>query len=162
MKENTMLENLTKEKQIEIAVRLYDNNTYGTTYGKGLYRNAIYNGVVDARSPIAKYLVDLFNYEDWCNRARTNEQMTVLAQIHYDKDKLYSWIQHYEAMSKNKRLVGGYMSLDINSLGMEILICDEQADFAGAWKIAAKPCKAAKLNTSSPQILGTNADLDNW
>ena len=35
--------------QIEIAVRLYDNNTYGSTYGRGLYRKAIYNGTIDAK-----------------------------------------------------------------------------------------------------------------
>lgn len=42
-----MLDQTTK--QTEIAVRLYDNNTYGTTYGKGMYRKAIYNGTIDAK-----------------------------------------------------------------------------------------------------------------
>ena len=162
MKENKMLENITKEKQIEIAVRLFDNSSYGTTYGKGLFRSAVFNGTIEAKSPAAKYLVDLYSFDDWCNRARTDEQMMILKDIEHATDKLYSWIQHWDSAAKTKRLVGGYMSLDIDSLGMEILICDEQTDFAGAWKIAAKPCKAAKINSSSPQILGTNANLDSW
>ncbi len=45
-----MLDNPTNEKQVEIAVRLFDNNTYGTTYGKGLYRRAVFNGTIDAMS----------------------------------------------------------------------------------------------------------------
>ena len=76
-----MLDNPTKEKQVEIAVRLFDNNTYGTTYGKGLYRRAVFNGTIDARSPTAKYLVDCYNYEDWCNIASTDQQITVLQVI---------------------------------------------------------------------------------
>ena len=31
----------------EIAVRLYNNPKFGTTYGKGQYHNAIMNGTVD-------------------------------------------------------------------------------------------------------------------
>ena len=157
-----MLDNLTKEKQIEIAVRLFDNNTYGTTYGKGLYRRAEFNGTIEAKTPAAKYLVDLYNYEDWCNRAKTNLQMTVLRDIEYEKNKLYSLLQHYDPLTKSKRLAEGFMSMDINSLAMAIVICDECADFVGTWKIEAKPFKQAKINNSSPQILGTNADLSSW
>ena len=157
-----MLENLTKEKQIEIAVRLFHNNTYGTTYGKGLFRTASFNGTIEVKSPVAKYLVDLYIFEDWRNRAKTDDQMTVLDDTLQETDKLYSWIQHWDSASKAKRLVGGYLTMDINSLDMEILICDAETDFAGAWKITAKPCKATKINNSSPQILGTNANLDNW
>ena len=59
--------------QIEIAVRLYDNNTYGSTYGRGLYRKAIYNGTIDAKHSSAKYLVDFYTYEDWANQAKTDQ-----------------------------------------------------------------------------------------
>jgi hypothetical protein len=37
-----MLNNQTT--QAPVAIRLYENKAYGTTYGKGLYRKAIYNG----------------------------------------------------------------------------------------------------------------------
>ena len=157
-----MLDNPTTEKQVEIAVRLFDNNTYGTTYGKGLYRRAVFNGTIDARSPTAKYLVDCYNYEDWCNIASTDQQITVLQVIPDDSRKLFSWIKHYDTVTRAKRLVGGCMQFDLDSLDMNIMICDETAGVADHWRIEGKPCKTAMKSQKSPQILGTNGDLTNW
>ena len=157
-----MLEITTKEKQIEIAVRLFDNNTCGTTYGKGLYRRAVFNGTIDAKSPIAKYLVDCYNYEDWCNIATTDQQITVLEVIPPDSRKLFSWIKHYDSTSRTKRLVSGCMTIDVDSLDMDILICDPAMGIEDRWSISARPCKTRGKNQNSPQILGTNGDLSNW
>ncbi|NDE54117.1 MAG: hypothetical protein EB069_05915, partial [Actinobacteria bacterium] len=52
-----------------VAVRLYENTTYGTTYGRGLYRRALYNGTVDLKQSGIKYLLDLYTGEDWANQA---------------------------------------------------------------------------------------------
>ena len=38
-----------------IAVRLYESKVYGTTYGRGLYRHAFYNGTVDLKQSAVKY-----------------------------------------------------------------------------------------------------------
>ena len=157
-----MLDNPTKEKQVEIAVRLFDNNTYGTTYGKGLYRRAVFNGTIDARSPTAKYLVDCYNYEDWCNIASTDQQITVLQVIPDNSRKLFSWIKHYDSISRTKRLVSGCMTIDVDSLDMDILICDPAMGIEDRWSISARPCKTRGKNQNSPQILGTNTDLSNW
>lgn len=157
-----MLEITTKENQIEIAVRLYENKSYGTTFGKGMYRRALFNGTIDARTPAAKYLVDCFNYEDWSNQATTDEQMAVLEAVPADSKKIYSWIKHYDTVNRAKRLVGGYMQLDMDSLNMSILICDEATNVADQWQIEGKPCKSAARNQNSPQILGTNGDLSHW
>ena len=157
-----MLEITTKDNSIEIAVRLYENNAYGTTFGKGMYRRALFNGTIDARTPSAKYLVDCFNYADWCNLASTDEQMAVLAAVEADDKKLYSWIKHYDTVTRAKRLVGGCMQFDLDSLDMNIMICDETAGVADHWQIEGKPCKTAMKSQKSPQILGTNADLTNW
>ena len=153
-----MLENLTKEKQIEIAVRLYENNAYGTTFGKGMYRRALFNGTIDSRSPSVKYLVDCFRYADWSNQATTDEQMAVLAAVEADDQKLYSWITHYDTETRAKRLVPGCMQFDIDSLQMSIMICDQNTGVADHWRIDGKPCKAALKSKKSPQILGTNTD----
>jgi hypothetical protein len=157
-----MLENTTKENSIEIAVRLYENNAYGTTFGKGMYRRALFNGTIDARTPAAKYLVDCFNYADWSNQATTDEHMAVLAAVEADDKKLYSWIKHYDTVTRAKRLVGGCMQFDLDSLDMNIMICDETAGVADHWQIEGKPCKTAVRSQNSPQILGTNGDLSNW
>ena len=42
----------------EITARLWENKMYGTTYAKGQYRKAIYNGTLEIIDPYAKYLVD--------------------------------------------------------------------------------------------------------
>ena len=157
-----MLEITTKDNSIEIAVRLYENNAYGTTFGKGMYRRALFNGTIDAKSPTAKYLVDCFNYADWSNQATTDEQMAVLAAVEADDKKLYSWIKHYDTVTRAKRLVGGCMQFDLDSLDMNIMICDETAGVADHWRIDGKPCKTATKSQKSPQILGTNGDLTNW
>ena len=81
--------------QMPIAVRLYDNQTYGTTYGKGLYRKAIFNGTIDNQDRSITYLVDFYNYQDWVNQAKNDQQMHIVANIKPTADTLYSWVKHY-------------------------------------------------------------------
>ncbi len=71
---------LNNENTTPIAVRLFDNEKFGTTHGKGLYRKAIYNGTIET-SGQNKYLVDLYSYEEWANMAKTDEQMEILANV---------------------------------------------------------------------------------
>ncbi len=96
---------IQETEQVIIAVRLYDNKTYGTTYGKGKYRRAIYNGTIEAKAAQATYLVDFYNFEDWANSAKTDAQMELLANVEPDSDTLYSWIKHYDRSSQEKVLV---------------------------------------------------------
>ena len=146
----------------EIAVRLYDNNTYGTTYGKGLYRKAIYNGTIDAKAEGAKYLVDLFSYDEWANMAKTDEQMEILANIEAQSDSLYSWVKHYDPITKDKIAVPGMCRLDTESLELTILICDESRGLTDTWELKAKPCKQGSTGGKAPQLLATNSELAAW
>ena len=41
----------------QVTIRLWENKKFGTTYGKGLYRRAIYNGTAEVLSPYTKYLL---------------------------------------------------------------------------------------------------------
>ncbi len=148
--------------QTEIAVRLYDNNKYGTTHGKGLYRKAVYNGTIDAKAEGAKYIVDMYSYEEWANMAKTDEQMEILANVEAQSDALYSWVKHYDPSTKNKTTVPGMCKLDLENLDMTVLICDEEHGVTDTWKLGAKPCKQARLGIKTPQILATNSDLGNW
>ena len=88
--------------QTELAVRLYENSTYGTTYGKGLFRRALFNGSIDLKSPTVKYVIDLFNYDDWCNIAKTDLQIQVINGIPSASDTLYSWVNRYDRETKQK------------------------------------------------------------
>ena len=153
--------NQTTQK-IEIAARLYDNNTYGTTYGKGMYRKAIYNGTIDAKHLNIKYIVDLYSYDDWANMAKTDEQMEILHSIDADTDTLYSWIKHYDPATRNKTLVTGMCQINLDTMKMVVLILDNTHGVADTWNITARQCKQTSSTVKSPQLLATNSDLTEW
>jgi arabinogalactan endo-1,4-beta-galactosidase len=153
---------MLNKTQSEIAVRLYDNNAYGTTYGKGLYRKAIYNGTIDAKAEGAKYLVDLYSYDEWANMAKTDVQMAILANVKVNSDALYSWVKLYDPNTKDKITVPGMCRLNTESLNMMVMICDEEHGVTDTWELKAKPCKQSRVGINTPQLLATNADLSSW
>ena len=149
--------------QIEIAVRLYDNNTYGSTYGRGLYRKAIYNGTIDAKHSNAKYLVDFYPHEDWANQAKTDEHMAIVANVTAETDTLFSWVKHYDSSTRVKTPVTGMCRINMGTLAITVGIMDEQRGIEDVWNLTAHPCKKATRETArSPQLLATNADLQQW
>jgi hypothetical protein len=153
---------MLNSNQTEIAVRLYENQTYGTTYGKGLFRKALFNGSIDIKTPCTKYVIDLFNYDDWCNIAKTSEQMVIICDVPQQDDTLFSWINRYDRSTKQKTLVSGFCSFDCDSKGMRIMILDPVAQIEDVWQISAKPCHSNTNGLRSPQLLATNADLTAW
>ena len=152
-----MLKN--QSNQAPIAVRLYENKAYGTTYGKGLYRKALYNGTVEAIEATETYLVDFYNYEDWSNMARTDGEMEILANVTPTSNALYSWVKHYDRETRDKQTVPGFCELDTINLGVNLLICDEAHGIVETWRLNARPCKQTRTGIKSPQLLATNADL---
>ena len=152
----------TTTNQPEIAVRLYDNNTYGTTYGRGLYRKAIYNGTIDAKHSNAKYLVDFYNYEDWANQAKTDEQMEILASFSPDADTLFSWVAYYDGATKSKTPVTGVCLLNAGTMDVRVVIMDSQHGVEDSWNLTARSCRLAEHGKRSPQLLATNGDLQGW
>ena len=153
---------MLNSNQTEIAVRLYENQTYGTTYGKGFFRKALFNGSIDIKTPCTKYVIDLFNYDDWCNIAKTSEQMVIIHDIPQQDDTLFSWINRYDRTTKQKTLVSGFCSFDCGSKDMRIMILDPVAQIEDVWQISAKPCQSNTNGLRSPQLLATNADLTAW
>ena len=148
--------------QQEIAVRLYDNKFYGTTYGKGLYRKAIYNGSIDMKNPSRKYVIDLFQYNDWSIQASTNEQLKITETVSKIPDTIYSWIFLYDPTTKTKTPVYGCCVLDLNSNKMEILINSNEKENSIFWELEARPCKPTNDGRKVPQLLATNTDLTTW
>jgi hypothetical protein len=146
----------------EIAVRFYDNKLFGTTYGKGLYRKAIYNGSIDIKNPSAKYVIDMYNYNDWALQAKSEVQAEVLSSITRTSDKVYSWLHRYNAATKEKTLVPGCCILDINTNEVQIVMTDEIADISNVWQLEARPCKPTNDGRKVPQLLATNSDLTVW
>lgn len=149
-------------KQNEIAVRFYDNKLYGTTYGKGMYRKAIYNGSIDIKNPSAKYVIDMYSYNDWALQAKSEIQETVLSSISRTSEKVYSWLYRYNPLTKEKTLIPGCCMLDLNTNEVEIVVQDDTADIATLWQLEARPCKPTNDGRKVPQLLATNADLTVW
>lgn len=145
--------------QMPVALRLYENNAYGTTYGKGLYRRALYNGTIELIDAKLTYLVDFYGHEDWANLARTDEDMEILHEFTAEPNALYSWVQHYDRLSKQKARTTGFCKLDTVSLEVALLLYDERNGVSHHWRLSAKPCKQHRVNVNSPQLLATNADL---
>ena len=146
----------------EIAVRFYDNKMYGTTYGKGMYRKAIYNGSIDIKNPTVKYVIDMYSYNDWALQAKTEVQELVLSSINRTSDKLYSWLYRYNSLTKLKTLVPGCCILDLNTNEVQIAVEDDMLDIATLWQLEARPCKPTNDGKKVPQLLATNADLSAW
>lgn len=152
----------TTTTQTEIAVRLYDNNTYGTTYGKGKFRKAIYNGTIDAKHQNIKYLIDLYSHEDWANLAKTDSQMEILNNFEAKIDTLYSWVKFYDSLTQEKKIVTGLCQINLDSMKMQILIIDDLHGITDSWNLTARPCKQSTSGLKTPQLLATNGDLGNW
>ena len=153
---------LTNDGKIEMALRLYENATYGTTYGKGMYRRALYNGSVDLKNPNIKYVVDLYNFDDWSNQARTDMQMEIIEAVRQSSNMVYSWINRYDSATKQKTLVTGVCTLDLKTMDSMVLIGDDEMGAVETWHASAKPCKQARTGVRAPKFLATNADLQTW
>ena len=153
---------LDTKTETEIAVRLYDNKFYGTTYGKGLYRKALYNGSIDLQTPLVKYVIDLFIYDDWANQAKADDQMNSVRQAPREKDWLYSWIHRYDKDTKAKTLVSGCCVMDCNNNNVVVQILDADYGVDETLQVVAKPCRQAVNGKKAATLLATNADLSVW
>ena len=152
----------------EIAVRIYDNAKYGTTYGKGLRHSAVFNAAADVKAPNAKYLLDFYQFDRWEHTAKSDNDMETLAIVREIvrpaalTDTLASWVVRYDSATKTKTNVLGYATLDLNTNAVDLLVLDEALDLQQRWKLNAKRCKAGR-GTNSPTLLATNAeDLALW
>lgn len=150
--------------QNEIAVRFYTNNKFGTTYGKGQYRKAVFNATADMRSPKAKYLLDLFSFNDWENMAKTDADMEALALASdligaaSKEDVLATWVKRMDSDGTKSR-VEGFGVLNMGTGQLSLLINDEAMGIEHVWQLDAKPCRQNAANLKSPQLLATNAEL---
>ncbi len=147
----------------EIAVRLFENPKYGTTYGPAQYRHAIFNATADIKNPSVKYLLDFYEYGKWEHSAQTNQQIAILNDVteFADKHTLASWIVRYNPATKEKTPVFGYAAYDIKSSKLLMAIVDEQQGIEDTWQLEAKPCRTV-VGKKVANLLATNSELANW
>ena len=151
-------------KAREIAVRGFMNEKFGSTYGKGLFHRAIFNGSVEIRNPYTKYLIDLFEYGRWENSARTDQQMIWVNKMRSANvdcsDSVVSWIQHYDPLSKAKQTVDGVCVYLSETQELHISINDHERNVVDAWTLGVKSC--AKSGANKPVFIATNVDLNSF
>ncbi len=149
----------------EIAVRGFINEKFNTTFGKGLFRRAVYNGSVELRNPNTKYLVDFYRYVEWENLAKTDDQMAIVrklakSNINQDDEVLMSWVVHYDSLSKTKTAIDGFAILSPSSSELYIAIKDLNHGVNEEWTLTVQSCKTMGVN--KPVFIATNVDLGTW
>ncbi|WP_133176129.1 hypothetical protein [Limnohabitans sp. Rim28] len=151
-----------QEQKQGIAVRLYDNDKYGTTYGKGIWHRALFNGSMDVDGASAAYLTDFLNVNDWGELIKTPLQVEIVNNILNDeqpptKHQVFSWLQRYNRSTKMKGYVDGFVRYDMSNGEMLVYIKDDIDGYEETWRLNARPCR--KGTTNSPSILATNKEL---
>ena len=146
----------------EIAVRLFENKKLGTTYGRGLYRTAVFNASAEIKDPHVKYLLDFYQYDRWQHTATTDNQITVLNQINEScsADDLTSWITRYNSATKEKTLVDGVAIFDSKTNTLRVVVSDPVSGVEDSWVLPVKVCSVTRSN--SPSLIATNTELANW
>ncbi len=146
----------------EIAVRGFINEKFNTTFGKGLFRLAVLNGSVELHDPNQKYLVDYFSYLEWETQAKTDEQLKVINELTSvnlgkETDWLFSWLIHYDPLTKSKQRVNGYSIYSPNTRELFIKIDDPNNQTQDEWTLDVHSCKSTGAN--KPVFVAANVDL---
>jgi hypothetical protein len=145
-----------------IAVRGFINDKLDTTSSRTLFRKALFNGSVELRDPNQKYLVDYFTYPQWELLARSDRQLEVAKELRaqgFDKepDYLFSWMLHYDPLTKTKTRVDGYSIYSSNTKELYIKINDAINQTTDDWELNVCYCKAVGKN--KPVFIASNCEL---
>ena len=148
--------------QKEIAVRLYQNAKYGTTYAKGVRHRALFNASADIKTPKVKYLLDFYTYEHWEFLAK-QEQLDIVNQVRNEvnSDTLISWVVRYDLATKSKTPIYGFSTLDMKTNELILCVVDSGAAIEESWKLTAKPCRTVN-GKNVAELLATNSELASW
>ena len=142
----------------EITIRLWENKKFGTTYGKGLYRRAIYNGTAEVLSPYAKYLVDFEQIESWFHLAKSPVHIDMLKQLadqpENEDGQLLSWIYRYD--NGIKIPVKGFAQLDLVHSLITLQIDDADVGIQETWTLPLRGCIARIPGKPTPALIATN------
>ena len=146
----------------EIAVRLFENKKLGNTYGRGLYRSAVFNASAEIKDPHVKYLLDFYQYDRWQHTANTDKQIVILNQINdsCSADDLTSWVTRYNPATKEKTLVDGVAIFDSKANTLKVVVIDPDSGVEDLWVLPVKVCSVSRSN--SPSLIATNTELANW
>jgi len=146
----------------EIAVRLFENKRLGTTYGKGLYRSAVFNASVEIRDPHVKYLLDFYQFDRWQHTAASDQQIAMLEQVteHCSSADLTSWVIRYNPATKEKTPVQGIAILADQTQMLRVIVIDPDSAIEDSWVLPVRACSVTRNN--APSLIATNTELTSW
>ena len=163
---STQITDKINQSSLCIAVRLYENQKFGKSFGPAKFHNAIFNATADVLDPSQKYLLDFIQFDGWAKTARSIEQMEVRneaarnikdASIDFEQ-VLASWIKRYDHAGQ-KIIVEGFSTLDLVTNQLDIVILDQCVGIEQGWRLEVRPCRIV-YGKKSPQLLATNYDLN--
>ena len=145
-----------------VAIRLFENEVYGTTYGPGRRRNALFNATAEINEPYAKYLLDFEDGRSWIHHARTDAQLAIarklIDQAERDEGVLWSWVKWYDKATGDKEYVDGFALYDSEGEEIAFHLRDEKRGIVEEWMLPARRCQGT-AGRNSPAFLATNHDL---
>ncbi len=145
-----------------IAVRLWNNQMLGTTYGKGLRRQAYFNGTIQITIPPVKYLIDLEPIPSWFHHAKSPIHLKMLKDFNIqpvnDPNVLMSWIVRYEGGVKTP--VDGLCHFELSDNKIFIRIKDQASRIEEEWQLVAKACLNRTPGKPTPNLIATNYELE--
>jgi hypothetical protein len=146
-----------------IAIRLFENRVFGTTYGPGLRRSAVFNATAEVSEPYAKYLLDFESGPAWINHSSSEAQLKIARNFVEEVDQrgedvLWSWVKWYDKGSGHKELVEGFAWYDLGSEEIVLHLNDAARGVTEQWILPARRCQAV-AGRNSPAFLATNHDL---
>lgn len=145
-----------------IAIRLFENKKFGSTFGPGLRRQAVFNATAEINDPYAKYLLDFESAQAWVHHAKTDAQVTLvnecMDQIKEDKEMLWSWVKWYDKSTGDKEYVDGFAIFDQSTERVMLSIGDPKRGLEWDWALPVRSC-TARAGKNSPAFLATNYDL---
>lgn len=117
---------------------------------------------MELHNPNQKYLVDYFSYLEWEAQAKSDKQIAATNQltnsgIAQEEDMLFSWLVHYDPLTKSKERTEGYSVYSPNTRELFIKIDDPVNQTQDEWTLNVHNCKAT--GTNKPVFIATNVDL---
>jgi hypothetical protein len=151
------------------ALRLYENAKYGSTRGKGLRHQALYNGTIDLQCPRLKYLVDVTTYDHWEASAHSDDSMQIVRLGHdlltakqrdpFDprtrRTIMASWIKRLDTPLLKPRVEGLFL-LDANTGDCWLAITDPQHHLAFIEDLRIRNCEKVR---NGPDLFASNYEL---
>lgn len=144
-----------------VSIRGFINSKFGSTYGKGVFRRALYTGSIELQNPIQKYYLDFYEYADWVKTAKELYQLDIVNNLASTNlptapNLVMSWVIRLDPAPKT--FVEGFCAYLQDSAELHLEINDPTKSINHDWDLPVRHCKNA--GDKLPLFIATNVDLN--